>query len=94
VGVSFFCRFRPRVEWSRTCPRCRLRAVKVRTAQAYCRFWYCGAAGCGWAGWRPPVGTDCPKCGAGLIWSHSRLSVGCPECGLRVTAPPPGKVKV
>ena len=77
---------RPRVEWSRTCPECRsLEAVAVRSAPGKLRFWYC-ALGCGWSCWRPPAPFDCPKCGAVMMWAHSRLSVGCDKCGLRVRA--------
>ncbi|QDU20743.1 hypothetical protein ETAA1_27020 [Urbifossiella limnaea] len=84
MSVAFSCRSRPRVAWSRNCPRCRLGKVKVRTGAAYSRFWYCASGGCGWACWRPPAVMDCPTCRAGMIWSHSRLSVGCPGCGFRV----------
>ncbi|WP_162667583.1 hypothetical protein [Gemmata massiliana] len=77
---------RPRVEWSRTCPGCRVpEAVAVRTAPGKLRFWYC-ARDCGWSCWRPPAPLDCPTCGAVLMWAHSRRSVGCDQCGLRVRA--------
>ena len=76
---------RPRVAWSRTCPRCRSAdAVGVRTA-AGLRFYFC-RAGCGWACWRPPAGIDCTGCRTPMIWSFSRKSVGCPECGTRLRA--------
>jgi hypothetical protein len=79
MSIAFYRRTRPRVEWSRNCPRCRgVGTVEVKTGGAYTRFWYCAARGCGWARWRPP---------AGLIWSHSRLSVGCHGCGLRLALP-------
>lgn len=85
MTVAYYCRTRPRVEWSRNCPRCRgAGTVEVKTGGAYTRFWYCAAGGCGWACWRLPAGADCPKCRAGLIWSHSRVSDGCPGCGFRV----------
>jgi len=76
---------RKRVPWSRTCPGCRVDAVAVRAAPGKLRFWYCGA-GCGWACWRPPAPFDCPKCRAVMMWSHSRMSVGCDQCGVRVKA--------
>ena len=76
---------RPQVPWSRACPKCRKPdSVGVRAARGKLRFWYCSAAGCRWACWRPPVGTDCPKCGAALLWAHSRDSVGCDWCGFRL----------
>jgi hypothetical protein len=89
MRLGFYGQSRPRVAWSRNCPRCRRGTIAVRTGASYTRFWYCAADGCGWACWRPPAGIDCPSCGAGLVWSHSRLSVGCPGCGLRVAVPRP-----
>jgi ssDNA-binding Zn-finger/Zn-ribbon topoisomerase 1 len=76
---------RPQVLWSRTCPKCRQPdSVCVRSALGKLRFWYCTGQACGWACWRPPVGADCPRCGAALLWAHSRNSVGCDGCGFRL----------
>jgi ribosomal protein S27AE len=77
---------RPRVGWSRTCPNCGKHSVAVRAAPGKLRFWYC-SAGCGWSCWRPPSPFDCPRCGGVLMWAHSRRSVGCAKCGLRVRVP-------
>src|SRR5439155_7776448 len=80
------------VPWVRTCPGCRAAgAVEVRTAVRGLKFWYCTLE-CGWACWRPPAPFDCPKCGAAMLWAHSRRSVSCPACGLRVTAKHPDGV--
>jgi hypothetical protein len=77
-------RRKPRVAWSRVCPRCRCAdAVRVRTTAGALKFYYCRLA-CGWACWRPPAGVDCQTCQSAMLWSCSRKSVGCPACGLRV----------
>src|SRR5262245_10931776 len=62
VRKSFSAPFgRPRVPWSKVCPKCAARVV-VKTAHTL-RFWHCSRwLFCGWASWRPRAPFDCPKC--------------------------------
>lgn len=77
-------RYKRYVLVSTTCPQCREDdAVEVRSGGGfYCRFWYC-SKGCGWACWRPPSFYPCLNCLGPTIWSASRLSVACFDCGNR-----------
>jgi hypothetical protein len=75
---------RPHVPWRRDCPLCRSQVV-VRTASGRLTFWRCGRWPlCPWASWRPRAPEDCPKCGSPSFWSHSRKSVNCGGCGMRI----------
>jgi hypothetical protein len=77
---------RPRVRWRRDCPLCKARVV-VRTAPGKLRFWRCGRwPRCSWASWRPRAPRDCKRCGGPCYWSHSRKSIGCGACGMRIIA--------
>jgi hypothetical protein len=77
-------RRRPSVPWRKDCPQCGA-AVEVRHAGII--FWRCSRWPlCPWASWRPRHPQDCPGCGSYRLWSHSRLSVACPGCGVRVKA--------
>jgi len=77
-------RRRPRVPCHPSCPECGA-GVEVRgTCGFWPRFWRCRRwPACRWATWRPRHPQDCPQCGGPRYWSHSRLSVACPACGLR-----------
>jgi ribosomal protein S27AE len=78
---------RPPVRWRRDCPVCRARVV-VRTARGRARFWRCGRWPlCAWASWRPRSLRNCPKCKGPRFWSHSRKSVACGACGMRISTP-------
>ena len=78
---------RPLVRWRNDCPACRAKLV-VRTASGAIRFWRCGRWPlCPWASWRPRYSRNCTKCGGPRFWSHSRKSVGCDDCGMRICAP-------
>jgi hypothetical protein len=75
---------RPRVRWHRDCPLCKARVV-VRTAPGRLKFWRCDRwPQCLWASWRPRAPRDCTRCGAPCFWSHSRKSIGCSACGMRI----------
>jgi hypothetical protein len=76
---------RPAVEWRRDCPECGADVV-VRTAPGKFHFWRCEDwPWCRWASWRPPAPGNCPECkGLSWYWSHSRKSMGCDECGMRI----------
>jgi hypothetical protein len=75
---------RPRVQWRPDCPLCQARVV-VRTAPGKLTFWRCERwPWCAWASWRPRAPRDCPHCGSPRYWSHSRKSIGCGGCGLRI----------
>lgn len=75
---------RPHVPWRKDCPLCQARVV-VRTAPGKLPFWRCGRWPlCSWASWRPRAPRNCKKCGATCYWSHSRKSIGCSGCGLRI----------
>jgi hypothetical protein len=75
---------RPHVRWRRDCPLCKARVV-VRTAQGKLTFWRCGRWPlCSWASWRPRAPRNCKRCGAPCYWSHSRKSIGCSACGMRI----------
>jgi hypothetical protein len=76
---------RPHVRWRQDCPLCKARVV-VRTAPGKVRFWRCGRWPlCGWASWRPRAPRNCKRCGAPCYWSHSRKSIGCSACGVRIS---------
>jgi hypothetical protein len=78
---------RPQVRWRRDCPLCKARVV-VRAAPGKLRFWRCGRwPWCRWASWRPRAPRNCKRCGAPCYWSHSRKSIGCSACGMRILAP-------
>jgi len=78
---------RPHVRWRRDCPLCKARVV-VRSAAGKARFWRCGRWPlCSWASWRPRAPRNCRRCSAPCFWSHSRKSIGCSRCGLRISAP-------
>jgi hypothetical protein len=78
---------RPSVPWHGSCPECRARVV-VRTAAGRLQFWRCGRwPHCGWASWRPRHPRNCRACGGVRYWSHSRLSVACAGCGMRILTP-------
>jgi hypothetical protein len=78
---------RPKVRWRRDCPLCKAR-VAVRSISAYVRFWRCGRWPlCPWASWRPRAPRNCRSCGAPCYWSHSRKSIGCSGCGMRIMRP-------
>jgi hypothetical protein len=80
-------RFRPVVPWHPLCPVCRA-AAEVRSAWPRLRFWRCSRwPRCPWASWRPRAPRDCAHCGAAMFWSHSRKSVNCGGCGVRILAP-------
>jgi hypothetical protein len=50
------------------------------------RFWRCGRWPlCSWASWRPRAPRNCKRCGAPCYWSHSRKSIGCSACKMRIT---------
>jgi hypothetical protein len=75
---------RPRVPQRRHCPICYAQ-IEVRTASGMITFWRCEHwPVCQWASWRPPAPWNCPNCEGQLYWSHSRKSVGCGECGMRI----------
>jgi hypothetical protein len=75
---------RPHVPWRRDCPQCQARVV-VRTAPGKLRFWRCGRwPWCRWASWRPRAPWDCRRCGGPRYWSHSRKSISCAACGVRI----------
>ena len=77
-------RRRPRVGWRHDCPKCGA-LLEVRTAHTL-RFWRCSRwPVCPFASWRPPVLLDCPLCEGPLFWSHSRKSVGCDRCKVRIS---------
>jgi hypothetical protein len=75
---------RPPVPWHRDCPRCRARVV-VRKTTGGVPFWRCGCwPYCRWSSWRPRAPRNCKRCGAPCFWSHSRKSIGCSACGVRI----------
>jgi hypothetical protein len=75
---------RPRVPWRDECPKCSA-SLQVRSAYGLLRFWRCSRwPYCPFASWRPRAPWDCSECGAACLWSHSRRSIGCTECGARV----------
>jgi hypothetical protein len=75
---------RPLVHWRRDCPECGAEVV-VRAAPGKLRFWRCDRWPlCGWASWRPRAPRDCRECGSPCYWSHSRKSIGCGTCGVRI----------
>jgi hypothetical protein len=75
---------RAHVPWRRDCPLCKARVV-VRTAAGGVRFWRCGRWPlCDWASWRPRAPRNCKRCGSPCYWSHSRKSIGCSKCGMRI----------
>jgi hypothetical protein len=75
---------RPHVAWRRDCPLCKARVV-VRTTRGKLRFWRCGCwPYCPWVSWRPRAPRNCTRCGRPWYWSHSRKSIGCSFCGLRI----------
>ena len=77
---------RPLVQWRNECPKCMAKLV-VRTTSGAIRIWRCGRWPlCPWASWRPRHSRNCTKCGGPRFWSHSRKSVGCDDCGMRITA--------
>jgi hypothetical protein len=77
---------RPRVNWRKDCPLCKARVV-IRAAPGKLRFWRCGRWPlCPWASWRPRASRNCRRCGAPCYWSHSRKSIGCSGCGMRISA--------
>jgi hypothetical protein len=77
----------PPVRWRKDCPACRAKVV-VRTAKGRARFWRCGRwPFCEWASWRPRHPRNCRHCGGPRFWSHSRKSVVCDPCGMRILAP-------
>jgi hypothetical protein len=76
----------PHVPWRRDCPLCKARVV-VRTASRGAHFWRCGRwLWCSWASWRPRAPRNCGKCGGPCYWSHSRKSISCVACGVRILA--------
>jgi hypothetical protein len=76
---------RPHVPWHPDCPLCEARVV-VRTAPRGVRFWRCTRwPRCRWASWRPRAPWGCVRCGAPCFWSHSRKSIACGACGLRIS---------
>jgi hypothetical protein len=78
---------RPGVRWHRDCPLCKARVV-VRAARGKLRFWRCGRwPWCKWASWRPRAPRNCKECGSPCYWSHSRKSIGCSGCGVRISPP-------
>ena len=78
---------RPLVRWRNECPKCMAKLV-VRTTSGAVRFWRCGRWPlCTWASWRPRYPRNCTKCGGPRFWSHSRKTVGCDDCGMRIGAP-------
>lgn len=77
---------RPGVRWRNECPACRAKLV-VRTTSGGIRFWRCGLwPRCRWASWRPRHPRNCPTCGGPRFWSHSRKSVACDRCRMRIPA--------
>ena len=77
---------RPRVPWHRECPLCKAKVI-VRTAPGKLRFWRCGRwPWCRWASWRPRAPRNCRRCGGPRYWSHSRRSIVCEGCGVRIMA--------
>ena len=77
---------RPQVAWHSQCPLCKAKVV-VRTAGGGLRFWRCGRwPWCRWASWRPWAPRNCRRCGGPRYWSHSRKSVVCGACGVRIMA--------
>jgi hypothetical protein len=84
LAISLKPRSRPQVPWRRDCPLCKARVV-VRTAPGKLRFWRCGRwPWCSWASWRPRAPRNCRRCGSPCYWSHSRKSIGCGTCGMRI----------
>ncbi len=80
----FLWKPRPRVPWRQDCPLCQAEVV-VRTAPGKLTFWRCGRRPvCKWASWRPRAPRDCKSCGGTCYWSHSRKSVACGDCGVRI----------
>lgn len=78
---------RPRVRWRNECPTCRAK-LAVRTAAGGVWFWRCGRWPlCPWASWRPRHPRNCPTCHGPRFWSHSRKSVGCDACRVRIMTP-------
>jgi hypothetical protein len=78
-------RRRPSVKWHPDCPVC-CAPVGVRLAGGVgFAFWLCSRwPDCPFASWRPRAREDCPGCGSAWFWAHSRKSIGCPGCGLRL----------
>ena len=76
---------RPRVPWHQDCPRCGGPA-EVRRASGCLTFWRCGRWPCPWASWRPRYPADCLFCGGPRFWSHTRLTVSCSRCQMRISA--------
>jgi hypothetical protein len=81
-------RRRPSVLYHPSCPECDSPAV-VRTALPFrAVFWGCALYPlCTWASWRPRFPLDCLRCGGPQYWSHSRKSVGCDRCPVRISLP-------
>jgi hypothetical protein len=78
---------RPAVRWRNECPLCRAKLV-VRTANRRVAFWRCRRwPHCRWASWRPRYPRNCPTCQGTRFWSHSRKSVVCDHCRVRINAP-------
>ena len=78
---------KPHVPWRRDCPLCRFQ-VEVRTANGKVPFWRCGMWPlCPWASWRPRAPEDCSACGGACFWSHSRKSISCSRCCVRISPP-------
>jgi hypothetical protein len=78
---------RPQVRWRRDCPLCQAKVI-VRSARGKARFWRCGRwPVCRWASWRPRASRNCKRCGGPRYWSHSRKSIACGGCGVRMPAP-------
>ncbi len=83
-GFAYTPRRRRRVLWRHDCPECGA-PLEVRTAHTL-RFWRCSDwPACSFASWRPPAPLDCPICERPLFWSHSRKSVGCDRCKVRIS---------
>src|SRR5262245_11523688 len=77
---QWHCR-RPRVSFSRDCPRCGCKVVIYKRFGPGGTFWRCSKwPACLFASWRPRAQGDCPACGGARFWSHSRKSIACEEC--------------
>jgi hypothetical protein len=86
IQMALAAKARPPVRWRRDCPLCKAKVV-VRTANGMAKFWRCGRwPSCSWASWRPRAPRNCGRCDSPCYWSHSRKSIACSGCKMRIMA--------